>query len=55
MTISVAWHPVSNIAAGELKNWMLRHVKKPSVGVELRASGGPNRCEKLGWNASDTG
>ena len=29
--------------------------KKPSVRVELRAGGDPNRSEKLGWSAGDTG
>ena len=55
MTTGMAWRPVSNIGAGELKNWMLRHSKKPSVRVELRAGGDPNRSEKLGWSAGDTG
>ena len=27
--------------------------KKPSVGVEPRAGGDPNRSEKLGWSAGD--
>ena len=37
----------------ELKNWMSRHSKKLSVGVELRAGGDPHRSEKPGWSASD--
>ena len=28
---------------------ILRHSKKPSVGVELRVGGDPNRSKKLGW------
>ena len=31
MTTGVAWRPVSNIGAGELKNWMPRHSKKSLV------------------------
>ena len=34
---------------------MPRHSKKLSVGVKLRAGGDPNRSEKLGWSAGDTG
>ena len=35
---------------------MPRHFKKkPSVGVELRASGDLRRSEKPGWSAGDTG
>ena len=37
----------------ELKNWMPRHSKKPSVRVELRAGGDLHRSEKPGWSASD--
>ena len=37
----------------ELKNWMPSHSKKPSVGVELRAGGDPNRSEKPGWSAGN--
>ena len=55
MTTGVGWCPVSNIGAGELKNWMLRHLKNQSVGVELRAGRDPNRSEKLWWSAGDTG
>ena len=57
MTNGVAWCPVSNIGDGELKNWMLRHSKKkkPSVEIELRAGGDPNRSEKLELSAGDTG
>ena len=37
----------------ELKNWMPRHSKKTSVGVELKAGGDPHGSEKPGWSASD--
>ena len=37
----------------ELKNWMPKHSKKPSVGVELRAGGDPHRSKKPGWSAGD--
>ena len=37
----------------ELKNWMPRHSKKPSVRVELRAGGDLHRSEKPGWSAGN--
>ena len=37
----------------ELKNWMPKHSKKPSVGVELRAGGDPHRSKKPRWSAVD--
>ena len=49
------WHGMMSRKshAGKLKNWMPRHSKKPSVGVELRAGGDPHRSEKPGWSAGD--
>ena len=39
----------------KLDAYAFKKQKNPSVGVELRAGGDPNRSEKLGWSAGDTG
>ena len=42
------------MAFGESYVTEIKNQKKlPSVGVELRAGGGPHRPEKPGWSASD--
>ena len=49
------WHGIASCKSHvrELKNWMPKHSKKPSVGVELRAGGDLHRSEKPGWSAGD--
>ena len=60
VSVSDLWHgmvsPKSHVR--KLKNWMPMHSKNkkiPSVGTKLRAGGDPDRSEKPGWSASDTG
>ena len=57
MSVDGLWHGIAscNSHVSKLKNWMLRHSKKPSVGVELRAGGDSHRSEKPEWSAGDMG
>ena len=58
MSVSDLWRGIASRKShvSELKNWMPLHSKakkKPSVGVQLTVSGGPQRPEKLKWSAGD--
>ena len=54
MSVSDLWRGMVSCKShvSELKNWMPRHSKKQSVGVELRADGDTYRSEKPGGSAS---
>ena len=55
MSVSDLWRGIASHKShvSELKNWMPKHSKKPSVEVELRAGGDPHRSEKPAWSAGD--
>ena len=55
MSVGDLWHGMVSCKShvGELKNWIPKHSKKPSVRVELRAGGDPHRSEKPGWSTGD--
>ena len=55
MSVSDLWCGIVSHKSkvSELKNWMPKHKKKPSVRVELRAGGDPDKFEMPGWSAGD--
>ena len=55
MSVGDLWHGMASRKSHvrELKNWMPRHSKKPSVRVELIAGGDPHKSEKPEWSAGD--